>query len=549
MGRVRAAAAASGSVASAGVSPASGGGPVVLPGDPDPARDGHVVGRYRSDPRTPSVGHDARACRDEWIAAGVFERLKTEATACSTGSWASISTMSVWMVHCTRRPMEVREPARTPLIVPSWAGNGLASERHGVPIGWVIDDANRNDVRMLVPTIDAVADAGLLADIDTLHLDRGYDYPVGREHLAALVCTTSTCNAEAPRSPARNDQSGWDCAGSSRPPTRGGRTTASFAATPTAAAATGTPRSASPPRSSSSASSSITATAGAPDEHLSAQVLSANERFTEGYTERFTRIYPSGASACSVPVTCGLVRPLGFEPRTCGLRVRSRTSQESTPVLSPALSVSALVSAVASSRTSSQDLSTRLSTRSSRPVERRDVRQGVGDTTRPAASNPQVEGARAVRRAPRRQRGRCSGRSSIARRVSGRTPAGRGSSPGRRRSEVIASTRAHRTVPLMQVQGKHSRHCSRRCRLVPSPCQVHPVPATVGSVCEFVCLGTPGHPPDSAPGSRLEEEIAVFSPEACPRDGKGPPSAVGEDMANRFRATSTTAVGPGRGGG
>ena len=53
----------------------------------------------------------------------------------------------------------------------------VASERHGVPIGWAIDGANRNDVRMLEPTIEAVAAVGLLVDVDTLHLDRGYDYP------------------------------------------------------------------------------------------------------------------------------------------------------------------------------------------------------------------------------------------------------------------------------------------------------------------------------------------------------------------------------------
>ena len=54
----------------------------------------------------------------------------------------------------------------------------VASERHGIPVGWAIDGANRNDVRMLEPTLDVVAEAGLLADIETLHLDRGYDYPV-----------------------------------------------------------------------------------------------------------------------------------------------------------------------------------------------------------------------------------------------------------------------------------------------------------------------------------------------------------------------------------
>ena len=55
-----------------------------------------------------------------------------------------------------------------------------------MPIGWAIDGANRNDVRMLIPTIEAIAAVGLLVDIDTLHLDRGYDYPVVRERLAVF---------------------------------------------------------------------------------------------------------------------------------------------------------------------------------------------------------------------------------------------------------------------------------------------------------------------------------------------------------------------------
>ncbi len=46
----------------------------------------------------------------------------------------------------------------------------VASERHGVPIGWTIDGANRNDIRLLDDTLAAVADASLLADIDTLRM-------------------------------------------------------------------------------------------------------------------------------------------------------------------------------------------------------------------------------------------------------------------------------------------------------------------------------------------------------------------------------------------
>jgi hypothetical protein len=61
----------------------------------------------------------------------------------------------------------------------------VAAERHGIPVAWAIDGANRNDVRMLEPTLDAVSDAGLLDDIGTLHLDRSYDSPAVRDRLRA----------------------------------------------------------------------------------------------------------------------------------------------------------------------------------------------------------------------------------------------------------------------------------------------------------------------------------------------------------------------------
>lgn len=51
----------------------------------------------------------------------------------------------------------------------------VAVDGHGVPIGWTIDGANTNDVHLLEPTRDAVTATGLLTEIGTLHLDRGYD--------------------------------------------------------------------------------------------------------------------------------------------------------------------------------------------------------------------------------------------------------------------------------------------------------------------------------------------------------------------------------------
>lgn len=128
-----------------------------------------------------------RARRDEWIAAGVFERLKAEATAAFDRIVGlDLSEVSLdGSLHKAPYGGEGTGPNPTDRAKLGWKWS-VASERHGVPIGWAIDGANRNDVRMLIPTIEAVAAAGLLADVDTLHLDRAYDFPIIREHLAVF---------------------------------------------------------------------------------------------------------------------------------------------------------------------------------------------------------------------------------------------------------------------------------------------------------------------------------------------------------------------------
>ena len=251
MGSDRAAAAATAG-ASVGLSPAAGAGPVVSVGVADPVDDGCVVGRHRSDPRPSGVGHDAagsprRVDRGGRVRAADEPKRSPRSTA-SSGSTCPRSRSTA---ACTRRPTAARAPARTPLIVGSWAGSGPSpSDRHGVPIGWTIDGANRNDVRMLEPTLDDIAAAGLLVDIDTMHLDRGYDSGAVRQRLAGYGLTdVSHPTARHQGAGQASSRCGSGCAGSSKPPTRGGRTTASCAATPTAATATATPRCASPPSS------------------------------------------------------------------------------------------------------------------------------------------------------------------------------------------------------------------------------------------------------------------------------------------------------------
>jgi transposase len=128
-----------------------------------------------------------RARRDEWIAAGVFEQLKVEAIAAfDRVIELDLDDVSLdGSLHKSPYGGEGTGPNPTDRAKLGWKWS-VASERHGVPIGWVIDGANRNDIRMLIPTIAAIAEAGLLADIETLHLDRGYDYPIVRAQLAEL---------------------------------------------------------------------------------------------------------------------------------------------------------------------------------------------------------------------------------------------------------------------------------------------------------------------------------------------------------------------------
>jgi transposase len=61
----------------------------------------------------------------------------------------------------------------------------VRADINGIPIGWTTDGAKRNDSILLAPTLDDAAGRGLLAEIDTLWLDRGYDSDATRQRLAA----------------------------------------------------------------------------------------------------------------------------------------------------------------------------------------------------------------------------------------------------------------------------------------------------------------------------------------------------------------------------
>jgi transposase len=126
-----------------------------------------------------------RARRDEWIAAGVFDALVSEAlSAYDKIIGLDLSDVSVdGSLHKSPCGGEGTGKNPTDRSKLGWKWS-ILTDRNGIPFGVAIDGANRNDSVMLAPTLDHAAARGLLQDIETLWLDRGYDSDVTRERLA-----------------------------------------------------------------------------------------------------------------------------------------------------------------------------------------------------------------------------------------------------------------------------------------------------------------------------------------------------------------------------
>ena len=116
----------------------------------------------------------ARERRDEWVAAGVFDAIAAEAIA-GYDKVIGLDLSEVAIDGSTHKaPVGGEGTGKSPIdrgkLGWKWS---IATDAVGIPIGWAIGGANRHDIRLLVPTIEAVRARGLLADIDTLWLDRG----------------------------------------------------------------------------------------------------------------------------------------------------------------------------------------------------------------------------------------------------------------------------------------------------------------------------------------------------------------------------------------
>jgi transposase len=129
----------------------------------------HLTGRMVSDTT-------ARERRDEWIGAGVFDAIATEAVA----GYDKIVGLDLRDVAVDgslhKAPAGGEGTGKSPVdrAKLGWKWS-IATDAVGIPIGWTVGPANCNDVRLLGPTLEEVSGRGLLGEVGTLWLDRGYD--------------------------------------------------------------------------------------------------------------------------------------------------------------------------------------------------------------------------------------------------------------------------------------------------------------------------------------------------------------------------------------
>jgi len=116
-----------------------------------------------------------RSRRDEWVAAGVFEHL-VETMLAAYDAKVGLAPGEAAADGCVQKaPCGGEGTGRNPVdrgkLGWKWS---VATDANGIPMGFAIDGANRHDSKLLEATLEAVDDQGLLEEIDTLYLDRGY---------------------------------------------------------------------------------------------------------------------------------------------------------------------------------------------------------------------------------------------------------------------------------------------------------------------------------------------------------------------------------------
>lgn len=123
-----------------------------------------------------------RRRRDEWIKAGVFEKLEAEALAAYDRILGlDLEDVAVdGSLHKAPAGGALTGPNPTDRAKGGWKLS-LATDKNGVPIAWAEEGANRHDSKLFGVTLEMLADRRLLPEVGVFHLDRGYNYDFIRE--------------------------------------------------------------------------------------------------------------------------------------------------------------------------------------------------------------------------------------------------------------------------------------------------------------------------------------------------------------------------------
>ncbi|MEU7365749.1 IS5 family transposase [Streptomyces hygroscopicus] len=114
--------------------------------------------------------------RDEWIALGLFARLKQVALASYDRIVGLVLDQIAVDGSITKAPGGGEVAGRSPV---DRGKQGLKrsgmTDGYGIPLGRVLAGANRHDSPLLASTLDRLDDLGPLPDDVTVHLDASYD--------------------------------------------------------------------------------------------------------------------------------------------------------------------------------------------------------------------------------------------------------------------------------------------------------------------------------------------------------------------------------------
>ena len=140
-----------------------------------------------------------RARRDEWVEVGVFDALAAEALeAYDRIVGVDLSDVAVdGSQH--KAPCGGDGTGRNPTdrgkLGWKWS---LMRDRAGIPVAWATGGANCHDQTLFEPTLKVAEERGLLEDIQTLHLDRGYDTNTVRVCAAGAAIPNVLCARRRP---------------------------------------------------------------------------------------------------------------------------------------------------------------------------------------------------------------------------------------------------------------------------------------------------------------------------------------------------------------